>query len=304
MRDSLNNPSDYDNVRVTSIAGDGTPVIIAVDCVDYLSLTNIPPNESTTDKFGEACFSVTNTVRGTNTFQAEDLTAGITVTQTANVNFSCVVGPNEQCAELVINGANGSLTVTAPDNFAFPAASANGQSFSQNDPGYVLNTNDVVTVSDTRNAGGFNLQVQADAAGFNDGSGHFLPLQDLYVATKAATTTGTASNGVEYSGLLTSPQNIVAFQDTTGLLTDALSFTSCGSGLGTGGTLLSAGTPSPVDLMLGGLSSGGRNGDFKQNVNYYLDIPPGTYSGSYSVTLTYTVTDDSTDPPATPPSCP
>lgn len=304
LRDASNNPSDNETVRLTSTAGPGTPAIDAANCITGLSLGNIPANESITDRNGQACFNVTNTTRGTNTFQAQDLTAAFTITQTADVTFDCVIGPNQQCAELIINAGTGALTVTAPDDFTFPAAAAEDQSFSQDDPGYVLNTNDVVTVSDTRGSGGFNLQVQADSAGFNDGAGHFLPLQNLYVATKAATTSGSPVNGVEYSGLLTSPQNIVAYQDTTALFTNPLSFTTCGSGLGTGGTLITAGTPSPIDLMLGGLSSGGRNGDFKQNVNYYLDIPSGAFSGSYTVTLTYTVTDDTTDPPSTPSSCP
>jgi hypothetical protein len=131
LRDASNNPVLDDTVRLTSIAGSGTPDIDAIDCLTLATLNNIPPNESVSNSDGDACFSVTNTTRGTNTFQAEDLTATITITQTADVNFSCVVGVNEQCAELVINGATGALSITVPDDFTFPAAAAEEQSFSQ-----------------------------------------------------------------------------------------------------------------------------------------------------------------------------
>jgi len=304
IRDNFSLPIAGSHVGLASIAGPGTPGIDAVDCTTGVTLGNVPAEEADTGLDGQACFKVTNTVKGTNTFQATNLTENIIITQTADVTFTCVVGPNEQCAEVTINGGTGALTVTAPDDFNFPPGAALIQSFSQDDPGYVLNVNDVVDVSDTRNASGFNLQVQADPAGFGDGAGHYLPLQDMYVATKAANTGGTQLNGIEYSGIVTTPQNIVASQDTTASFTSASSFTTCGSGLGTGGTLTTPGTSTPVDLMLGGLSSGGRNGDFKQNVNYLLDIPAGTEPGNYNVTLTYTVTDDNSAPPSTPPTCP
>lgn len=225
------------------------------------------------------------------------------IAQNTAITYACVVTPTEQCLGIIINPS--SLSVTAPANFTFGNVTSGSQGFSKDDPTYILNSTDVITVTDGRVSSGFNLQVQPEATGFTDGSGKYLPLQNLWVATKGSSTGGTITDhGIEYDGSDILPQTIVAPQDTTGSLTGTGSFTSCGSALGTGSTLTTPGTPTPVDLMLGGTSNDGRAGTFKQNINYYLDIPQGQPIGNYAITLTYTVTDSNVDAPSFPPTCP
>lgn len=221
----------------------------------------------------------------------------------------CVPGPDEQCLELTIGGTGALSLEEVPDDFNFGSMSSPAQAYSKDDTLYVLNSNDVISVSDMRGSSGFNLQIQASAEGFNNGSGKYLPLQGFYVVTTDSSTGGTGAYGVEYQGPDTTPENIVAYQDAAidpggGGLQQSVTFTTCGSNLGSGSTYVLPGTPVPVDLMLGGVSGGGgRKGTFKQNVNFYLSVPSGQPAGNYSAILTYTLIDSSTDPPAQPPSC-
>jgi N-acetylneuraminic acid mutarotase len=236
------------------------------------------------------------------------------ITQTASVNFTCVTGPNQQCLEVSIGGGGGGtnpqgpLTIDAPASFSLGTAIGGAQRFSKEDASYTLNANDIVTVSDLRNDGGFNLQMQVDASGFTTGNGKYIPLQNFHAVTTAAGTGGTAVDGVEYTGTATAPQNIVApINANVNSAGDALltpgTFTSCGVTLGTGGTFTTPGTPTPIDLMIGGVDTSGRNGSFKQNVNYYLDVPVGQPNGNYNVTITFDLLDSATPPPAQPPAC-
>jgi hypothetical protein len=224
-----------------------------------------------------------------------------TIAQTPTVTFSCASQANQQCIELGLTGSQ--LSLTTPVNFNFGAIDSSRKAYSQNDTNYAATNNDVVSVTDLRGNGGFNLQLQADG-GFTDGNGNFIPLQNMFVATAAPSTGGTVVDGVEYSGSATNPQNIVAPQNTTGSLFTTPSFTSCGSALGSGGTLTTAGTPDIIDLMIGGLSTGGRGGIFKQKVNYMLDTPNAVPAGAYTINLTYTLIDSTSNPPAQPASCP
>jgi len=227
---------------------------------------------------------------------------------TSSVYASCTPGTDEQCLELSIQGT-GVLTLSVPTDFRFGTFASPASTFSKNDTAYVLDSKDVVTVSDLRGSGGFNLQLQVSSSGFGTGSGNYLPLQNFYVVTTASNTGGAASNGVEYEGPDITPQDIVAYQDanvnrTGGALTTANTFTTCGSALGSGSTFTTAGTPTPIDLMIGGVAPpNGRQGTFKQNVNFYLSVPRGQPPGDYSATLTYTLTDSTTAPPSQPPTC-
>jgi len=245
----------------------------------------------TTNSSGVATLTVASTRRFTATFTATTDPDGsaFTLTDTADVTFICVISGNEQCAQVNIESE---LSVSAPDNFSFGTVSAPNEAFSKNDATYILDSNDYVTVTDTRGSSGFNLQVQAAFAGFTDGASHYLPLQNFWVATTAASTGGTQIDGVEYTGSDITPETILAPVDTSGnSLLDAASFTNFGSSLGSGSTFTAPGDPVPIDLMLGGVTGAGRVGAFKQNVNYYLGIPIGQPIGTYNVTLTFTVTD-------------
>ena len=226
----------------------------------------------------------------------------------ASVKGACTPGADEQCLELSIAGT-GALTLSVPDDFIFGSFASPASTYSKNDANYELDVNDVVTVSDLRGSGGFNLQLQVSASGFNNGSGKYLPLQNFYVVTTGSDTGGTTTYGVEYEGPDKTPQDIVAYQDanvnrTGGALQQAATFTTCGSNLGTGSTFTTAGTPVAVDLMIGGVvTPGGRQSTFKQNVNFYLAVPSGQPSGDYSAVLTYTLIDSTTAAPSQPAVC-
>jgi hypothetical protein len=221
---------------------------------------------------------------------------------------ACTAEAGEQCLELDVSGT-GALTLDVPADFSFGTQSSPSKSYSKDDSAYTLNVNDLITVSDMRGSAGFNLQLQADSAGFTDSAGDYLPLQGFYVVTTAADTGGTAVNGVEYAGTDTSPKNIVAYQDADinpagGGLQQSKTFTACGSALGGGSTFHTPGTATPVDLMVGGISPlEGRKGTFRQNVNFYLSVPGGQPQGDYTAVLTYTLIDSTTEPPAQPPAC-
>lgn len=226
----------------------------------------------------------------------------------SSVNADCVPGADDQCLELSIQGTGG-LTLTVPNDFIFGTFASPASTYSKDDTNYDLDVNDVVVVSDMRASGGFTLQLQVDTAGFGTGTGNYLPLQNFYVVTTASDTGGTAAYGVEYEGPDTTPQDIVAYQDanvnrTGAALQTTSTFTTCGSNLGSGSTYTTAGTPTTVDLMIGGVQTpAGRQGTFKQNVNFYLGVPSGQPPGDYSAVLTYTLIDSTTAPPSQPATC-
>jgi hypothetical protein len=226
----------------------------------------------------------------------------------SNVKGACTPGPDEQCLGVTV-GSSGVLTLSVPDDFVFGTFASPASTYSKNDTNYVLDSNDVITVSDLRGSGGFNLQLQVASSGFGNGSGNYLPLQNFYVITTASDTGGTSAYGVEYTGPDTVPQDIVAYQDANvnraaGALQQAVTFTTCGSNLGSGSTFTTAGTPTAVDLMIGGVATpGGRQGTFKQNINFYLSVPSGQPTGSYSAILTYTLIDSTTAAPSQPATC-
>lgn len=277
-------------VTVQKTTGPANPTITAVLC----STGGSTPG--TTNTVGEACFDVTSDLIGVDTFSATDVTDGnTTLTNTTNIEFTCAVEGGGtgggtggiQCAVIGITPQTGALTITeVPDSFSFPPAAAGDDSFSN---GLGPDDADRVTVSDTRNSGGFTLQVQATTA-FADTTNPLLtiPLTSLYTATSTIAdgtrdVNGIACNGIQYLG-----PAYDLLPDCTGLPNPVTAqfnilggFNTVGSFTGfTGNTL-----DGTVDLMQTGTN---HNGSFSQFVNYYLAIPAGQQPGSYEVTLTFT----------------
>jgi hypothetical protein len=302
LLDSSSDPVPNKTVTVAKTSGPGTPTITAVTCSGG-------GTAGVSNSNGQACFRVTSTTNGTDTFTATDTTDNLELTETADVTFTtCETGTDEQCLQLTISGA-GALTLDVPGDFSFGSLPSTSNGYSKSDTTYELDVADVVTVSDMRGSGGFNLQLQISASGFNNGSGYYLPMQNFYVVTTGSDTGGTTAYGVEYEGPDTTPQDIVAYQDanvnrTGGALMTASTFTTCGSNLGSGSTFTTAGTPVAVDLMIGGVvTPNGRQGTFKQNVNFHLAVPAAQPAGDYSAVLTYTLIDSTTAPPSQPSVC-
>lgn len=182
-----------------------------------------------------------------------------------------------------------------PDPFSFTsytASAATGAIFSDptvdlSVPGAGLPSSRKLIVSDTRNSGGFNLQVSA--TNFTGGTvtinkSNLRVLSSPHLSSPPA---GAIANDVLYlSGFigqqtLTTP--VKAATDAN-LGTDSV-FTT---GTSAGHNALSG----TVDILDGCLSSiQGRNGQMAIGMSFYLAIPKFTPPGTYDSTVTYTITD-------------
>jgi|GEM_PF-473423 len=290
LLNSSSQPLTGKTVTIQKIAGPGTPSITPVNCPSGFFTPGI------SSLVGEACFDVTSFDLGTDTFQATDVTdANTVITQTADITFTCAIDTQggssgsggQQCAIIGITPNTGSLSITkVPDNFIFPASFPGGSTFS-NETG--PDDGDRVTVSDTRNSAGFNLQLQATTT-FADttNSSHIIPLTNLYSATSVIgdgtrDANGIACDGVQYLGpdydaladCSNVPNPINAQFNIFGNYNVAGAYTG----------LIGNTVDAPVDIMQ---TSTGHNGSFSQFVNYYLHIPITQDTGNYQVTLTFT----------------
>ncbi len=295
------NGSDYSTITVTVLDSNSNPisardiqldqngdaVITQVDCTDLVT----PDPGAQTDSNGEACYNVTDTLPQTVTFTATDITELPIILGSDDVEFGCVTGPNQQCVQVSVEEGAGAITMSTPESFNFLSTSTGATGQTQftcddltecpdNATGYTHNVNDLIEIVDTRNNGGFTVQVQASTP-FESASGAYMPFQNFFVATTPASTGGTQIDGIEYddgySGLTCSGTPL----NTTGSLLDENSF------------LFNFGSeniiPSTIhDLMECELGIGeGRTATMKQNVNYSLQVPPLQPTGTYSVILTY-----------------
>jgi hypothetical protein len=296
LKDAYNNPITDRTVEIRDNVNPGQ--------IRYL--TSFPPHtEDKTDSTGTAVFTANSVVAGIVTFEAKDQITSTSIGITT-IDFSCILSTNQQCLQIKIEPdtgtsnlfeaagldalapaapeAGGVLTLTAPDNFSFETiySSINQQQrFSINSPTpYTHNVNDIVTVTDTEENGGFLLQLQASS--FTDGS-NTIPLAGFYAVTQPSRTDGIQIDGVEYPSGYAGITNITAPQDNLvgGALDNTSTFTTYGENLDT-----------IIDLMQAPIKTGevGRNGTFKQNVQYYLVIPAAQSIGSYQTTLTFDLT--------------
>lgn len=255
------------------------------------SITYDPSASQVTNASGIATFDVSTSLPQPDvTFTATDITdapSNIEI-NTVHVEFTCVIDDNEQCIQIEIEPSAGVLTLSAPDDFSFlpfTAIIGTQNAFSHhvdstNETNYVLNVNDVVTVTDTRGFGGFTLQIQASTP-FQTAGSKFFPLQNFFAATETSSTGGSNHAGIEFGAGTTGVDCTSAPLDVAA----AANFVNAGSFSADFGTGYD--TYTVQDLMLCGLVGDGRNGTFSQNVNYYLLIPSAQSAGAYSVTLTF-----------------
>lgn len=158
-----------------------------------------------------------------------------------------------------------------------------------------------ITVQDTRNCGGFNLQISADAFSPAPTAPNTSLNNDFRIITStndditgANVETDASNPGIKYYG-----ENGATFQGSKGIVAplnvtttnfaDPTLFTS--APFNTGSNILTQGTQ--IDLMQGGLTApAGRNGLMHQSISYYIKIPKFTVPTQHYTTITYTLTDN------------
>ncbi len=284
LLDDSDNPIVGSVVTISQTAGPGSPTVTPALCASGGSTAG------TTNTNGDACFTVTSDTVGVDTFSATDVTDGnTTISSTVDIEFTCAVGTpgsgNTSCGIITITPNTGSLSITKiPDSFSFPDSYPGGESFN-NATG--PDDGDRVTVQDTRNSGGFTLELQASTnfADINNAS-NTIPLTDLYVATSTPTDDTTDANGLSCNGIqyLETP----AIPDCANVTSPINAQFNILGGFGTSTTytnLTGNTVDAAVDLMQ---TATNHNGSYSQFVNYYLSIPQATNIGNYQVTLTFT----------------
>jgi hypothetical protein len=205
--------------------------------------------------------------------------------------YTCATTEDEQCVETSITG---SITFDVPADITFPekySSNVDQPNYSNGATGYDLNEEDLLIVYDTRNNGGFVVQVHPTTPFENAGQTRYIPLANLYVATTSADTGGFRytwpGDGIEYnsepvtacdgSPLDVTPSNRATIPT---VLQTVSTFTGQAMGTGYNGY-------TTYDIMDCSLTAGGRSNIFKQNVNYYLNIPAGQPADTYGITITF-----------------
>jgi Tol biopolymer transport system component len=183
--------------------------------------------------------------------------------------------------------------ISIPDSFSFPGINTSNvaQNAYNNGTSLQPDSGDMLGVQDTRNSGGFEVQVQA-AGNFSSGTAT-IPLSGLYLATNIHSPASAQPAGTDESAPCPATNCGIIYQSQIterGILAPA---DSKGESLGEPSTFTANFGAGPVVIMDGGLSSAtGRNGDMYQYVNYRLTIPGFQPEGNYAVILTYTLLDD------------
>lgn len=194
-----------------------------------------------------------------------------------------------------------------PDSFGFPSASASSlvQQVYSNSYQTTLSPERALIVSDTRNSGGFNLQLSSSGNLLPVGGGGTpnIPASGLRVISSTeinpipADPPPTINDGIIYLTGFSGDQNIVApvdvaFNETEGCNSfgDLATFINdnCRTVTPASNNMLD----NPVDLMQGCLaSSAGRSGLIQIGLAYNLAIPRYTPPNTYYTTLTFTLSD-------------
>jgi len=211
--------------------------------------------------------------------------------------YTCATGASEQCVEASVTG---NITFEVPNDVTFPVLSASNlaqPNYSYGASGYVINVNDLLSVYDSRDNGGFKVQVHATTPFETVDHSKYIPLNDFFIATTSADTGGyrfapPSDDGIEYGSQPVtacngSPMDVTPpspWPPTLSSLGDVLTNASTFAGQSMGTGYNSYGT---YDLMDCDLVGGGWVNVFKQNVNYYINIPGGQPTGSYGVTITF-----------------
>ncbi len=157
---------------------------------------------------------------------------------------------------------------------------------------------DLLTVRDERNSGGFVVQVTTQDT-FTDGT-NTIPLENLYLITSIDETDPEKAGGINYSAGFAGPKTVSAplYIDESSLdISDSLTYTNGWSSQVSPYESLQITQFGgyPLDLMNGTLSSAeGRVGDMSLFTNFNLTVNYDQPGGDYAIILTYDLTDSTT----------
>lgn len=227
---------------------------------------------------------------GSNTVEATPTTCG---ELDDNVEAGSTTS-SEECVQVGVNAGSISLT-NIPDSFSFPTKffSFSGQnSFSNDNPATTTTVDvttgpeDVITVQDLRNSGGFDLNISVST--FSSGSNQ-IPIARLYAVSTYPDDddltpldpdlNGTEAGGVEYATGSSGAQDITSGVFTTGNLNLANTYTTNGDSFDANNDLVS----DMVSLMS---TSTAHTMSASQALSFYLNIPADQPAGNYSVLFT------------------
>ncbi len=209
------------------------------------------------------------------------------------------------CGQQVIRNAVLSFS-SIPESFSFPTVTSGREQTVYNNgplPTYEPGPDDLLGVLDTRESGGFEVQLQ-EASAITDGTPPDIPPENAGVATSilssyvipGITNQETAVPCIGTSAPLNPPDCGVIYGDsveTRGIIPAA---DSKDGSLGSTATYTSHFGGGPIVLMSAGLpTSSGRNGSIYQFVNYSLTIPPRQHAGDYAFVITFDLLDTITN---------
>ncbi len=205
-----------------------------------------------------------------------------------------MVTTSESCLTLTVDAGDISLE-NIPESFNFPRKFFSYQqqdSFSNDDSTTVdtvdvsTGSEDIVTVQDLRNSGGFDLTITSSilSSGNNE-----VDLNNLYIVTSYPDNNdlsaldpdldGTQAGGIEYAAGSTGTQNIAAGIFSANNLNLAATYTTDGDSFDAN----SDATPDTITLMSSGSAHLTR---VSQALNFYLSLPASQPAGNYSVLFT------------------
>lgn len=215
---------------------------------------------------------------------------------------------SETCIGLTINAGAISFE-DIPESFSFPSkfsSSLSQNSFSNDDPGtgavdVTTDPDDILTISDLRNSGGFDLTITSSA--FINQTSDELPLENLYIVTScpdgddlAADLYGSPNNcdntnGAEFADGSTDTANMnqtntVHSDNATGSPANNSELEDLINAYTTDGASFDANTDDIPDIITLMESTAPRLARISQALNFYLNIPPGQEAGTYSVLFT------------------
>lgn len=205
---------------------------------------------------------------------------------------TCTAGPNNFCASQIISSAILSF-IYIPSSFSFSniTVSSSAQSTFSNSGGSQPDGGDLLGVEDTRDSGGFDVQIQTNGT-FADTTGDSIPVSNLYVATSTSSPVYTIA-GAEAPATYPATNYGVVYSAGATQKGVTASLDNHGNDLGSVSTFSTNLSGGAVVLMNGQLPvSQGRNSNMYQYISYYLNVPPLQPAGQYAVTLTYTLLDD------------
>ncbi len=199
--------------------------------------------------------------------------------------------PQQICGIQLIS--DGTLTLTeVPDSFFFdPVTTTPANAFNNENTVTTPDTDDRITVLDTRETGGFELQINVDTD-FEDANNPLLtiPIDNLRIVSSTTSPVETLPS--------TTIDNGIIFDNTISTYCASAPLDSAGGDLGLASTfpvINEFNINIPKVLMNCTLpANSGRNGSMSQYISYYLQVPGGQATGSYAAVVTYTLLDSTT----------